>query len=446
MLTTVMSMLLASAVSAGDVESGTLLTYRGTLIADKGDPALTRKSFELDLLVSERDADSGTVLWTLAEEGRGGWPWPDRFGNVQVDAQWSPTGLGPALLYERPEGLSIVSLVVPLLARETPLAKGKEWSEGRLIYQVEAAERIGERDAWRVSVGTLYGTKRTLWVDKQSPRVLRMREKVFIGQGEEHELKLELAAEKQLDGDALERARRAFEALDGIKETLGHEPRTPRLTWSDDQLAALREKIEGVVELAADTPLAELAGEAAGDTKTQKNRAAAIEVLAKRIVGKAAPEFELATLDGGVVKSEDLQGKVTVLHFWEYRDTPLEEPYGQIGYLDFLHRQHKGDDVQVYGVAVDERLAGAATRRSVISGAKKLRSFMNLGYGVLLDDGNLLKAFGDPRITGAKLPVYVVIDATGNVAHYHVGYYEVDRDRGLKELDDVVTAAGRTGE
>jgi peroxiredoxin len=276
--------------------------------------------------------------------------------------------------------------------------------------------------------------------------VLRLRERVFIGQGEEFEVKLELTAEKQLDDAALAKAKLAFDELAALRQTLGHAPRTPRLVWNDEQIAALREKLPGVLELAADTPLAEIAAIASGDTKDQKDRVSAIEALTKRIVGKPAPAFELPSLDGAAVKSEALRGKITVLHFWEYRDTPLEEPYGQIGYLDFMHRRRKADDVQVYGVAVDERHADESTRRTAAAGTRKLRSFMNLGYGVLLDDGRVLKSFGDPRVTGAKLPVCVVIDAAGNVAHYHVGFYDVDRDRGLKELDEAVTAAARKDE
>jgi peroxiredoxin len=443
------SLLLASSLAAGDVESGALLTYRGTLIAERseGDPALTRKSFDLHLLVAERDGETGLLLWTIAEEGRGGWPWPDRFGRIEVDRLWrTGAGTAPSLLYERPEGLSLVPLALPLMATEKQLAKGYEWSQDRLTHTVEGSERVGEKNAWRVAGGNLYGTRRTLWIDSQSPRVLRLREKVFIGQGEEHELRFELQAEKQLADAELTRTKLAFQELAALRDSLGHVPRTPRLTWNEEQLAALREKLTEVVELAVDTPLADIAAVAAGDTKDQKNRAVAIEALAKRIVGKPVEAFELPTLDGGLLKSDDLRGKVTVLHFWEYRDTPLEEPYGQIGYLDFLHRRRMAEDVQVFGVAVDERHAEEATRRAAAAGTKKLRSFMNLGYGLLLDDGRVLKQFGDPRVTGAKLPVCVVIDPAGKVTHYRVGFYDVDRDRGLKELDDAITAAAKKGE
>ena len=45
-----------------------------------------------------------------------------------------------------------------------------------------------------------------------------------------------------------------------------------------------------------------------------------------------------------------------MLHFWEYRDQPLKEPYGQVGYLEFLFQKRKEEGVKVYGVAVDGRL------------------------------------------------------------------------------------------
>ena len=69
----------------------------------------------------------------------------------------------------------------------------------------------------------------------------------------------------------------------------------------------------------------------------------------------------------------------------------------------------------------------------------KLKAFMNLSYPVLLDAGPLVKQFGDPRIAGATLPLFVVIGPDGKIAHYHVGTYEVRQDQGLKELDQVVT-------
>jgi hypothetical protein len=34
-----------------------------------------------------------------------------------------------------------------------------------------------------------------------------------------------------------------------------------------------------------------------------------------------------------------------------------------------------------------------------------------------------------------------VLDKQGKIVHYHVGFYEIDRDRGLRELDAEVVKA-----
>lgn len=92
----------------------------------------------------------------------------------------------------------------------------------------------------------------------------------------------------------------------------------------------------------------------------------------------------------------------------------------------------------MYGVAVSSDLDLPASRDRVIRSVKKLKAFMNLGYPVLLDGGDVLKKFGDPRPLGARLPLFVVIGPDGKIAHYHVGHYKVHPDRGLEELDRVV--------
>jgi hypothetical protein len=70
-----------------------------------------------------------------------------------------------------------------------------------------------------------------------------------------------------------------------------------------------------------------------------------------------------------------------------------------------------------------------------------MQSFMNLSYPLLLDAGQGVRALGDPRATGAKLPLVVVVDPQGRVVHYHVGFYDVDPRLGVVELDKAVEAA-----
>ena len=97
--------------------------------------------------------------------------------------------------------------------------------------------------------------------------------------------------------------------------------------------------------------------------------------------------------------------------------------------------------MKVYGVAVDERLKENRTRSAALQSIKKVKTFMNLSYPVMLDDGAVLAQFGDPRQLGATLPLFVVVGPDGKILHYHAGVYEVNKDRGLAELDDITQQA-----
>ena len=133
-------------------------------------------------------------------------------------------------------------------------------------------------------------------------------------------------------------------------------------------------------------------------------------------------------------------GKITVLHFWEYQEKPLAEPYGQIGYLDFLAQKRK-DQVQVVGIISHKQVQDPKTAKLALQSARKLRDFMNIGYPLGHETQGALAALGDPRTFEVDLPLWVVIGKDGTVLHYHVGYYEVDSNRGLEELDGVVERA-----
>jgi peroxiredoxin len=144
------------------------------------------------------------------------------------------------------------------------------------------------------------------------------------------------------------------------------------------------------------------------------------------------------TYDRTKVAEDAFKGQITVLHFWEYQAEPLVEPYGQVGYLEFLYNKRRKLGVQVYGIAVDARLAEQRSAAVALKSIHKLKSFMNLDYAIAVDDGKLLAKFGDPTKYGAKLPLWVVIGPDGKIAHYHSGFYKIKPDEGLRELDDVL--------
>jgi hypothetical protein len=350
--------------------------------------------------------------------------------------------VGPALLYERDDGKSIVPIIPPRFAAGVKLEAGAAWDEDRLEYKVLGEANKAGRACWEIEVRSPYGHKRTLYVDKAGGSlVVAVRETVFIGQGHEHKLNFELTESKAIsEADAGKSAA----ALDGwlkLRETLGWKPRGGRTELTADQIASLKSELPKLIETAAIGPLASIAAAAAADAKGQKNRAGAVAALRDAALGKSLGKFTLQDIAGKPVTEETLAGKVVVLHFWEYRDTPLEEPYGQTGYLDYLSRRRGADGVLVYGVTVADQIEDEQIKRSAASSARKLKAFMNLSYPILVEDGMLLKRLGDPRQGNGKLPLFIVIGKDGKITEYHAGMYDVKTNEGLAELDGVIAKA-----
>ena len=156
------------------------------------------------------------------------------------------------------------------------------------------------------------------------------------------------------------------------------------------------------------------------------------------MVNSRMPAFALQLIRGGTLGSASLAGKTTILHFWEYRDKPLSEPYGQTGYLEFLFNRYRSKNVAVVGICCNPELLDPSTVRQAQRSARKTAEFMNLSYPIGGDDGSLLKTVGDPRDSRGLLPLWIVISPDGKVVHYHAGFYEIDAATGLKQLDEIV--------
>jgi len=207
---------------------------------------------------------------------------------------------------------------------------------------------------------------------------------------------------------------------------------------SEAQIKLVADALPQLRKESADTSFSSLISAISKDLKAQLQRIDEVARLADKFVGKPAPNFSLRLTDKSEVSSESLKDKITVLHFWEYQGEPLVEPYGQVGYLEFLYSRRRKLGVEVYGVAIDSRIAEQQSAPAAYKSIQKLRSFMNLTYPIAADDGKLLARFGEPTKYGAKLPLWVVIGPDGSVAHFHAGLYKINPDEGLRELDDLL--------
>ena len=248
----------------------------------------------------------------------------------------------------------------------------------------------------------------------------------------------QLTSQRNLTSDSLDAVAGSIDGLLSLNRELKRNKGETRPELSGAQIKTTLTALPGLVESAEKTPLKSLVTAIVRDVQAQNDRTGDLENLAKKFVGQPAPDYLLTTLTKKSISKESQKNRITVLHFWEYQGEPLEEPYGQVGYLDFLLNRRGRLGVSAIGIAVNEGFAKPETQGAAKRSVRKLREFMNLTYPIALDSGGLIKQLGDPRLLDASLPLWVVVGPDGKIAHYHVGVFPINPDEGLRDLDAVV--------
>ena len=431
-------------ISSGSlVHAAELLTYSGQMVGEKGDPAATTKRFTLAAVRDGRN-EGGILHWIVVEDGRGAIPWPHSYGSSQwmdgngLNLQAATASRNnPQLLYKNEDLKAFVAVALPQLADGEKLNEESIWKQGPVTYRVTERQSVEGQQTWRVLGFTNFGVKRTFWVNDEG-YIVRLRENVTIGRGDRFDLEYDLKNVEKLDDNARGKVLTAFDVFNKFRTKVDIEKLEKEIVWDDEQLEVFREDMDRLVSVSVDTPLNAVARLAQTDLKAQKGRSGGVATLMTRAIGKVVEEPGFELYRGSGYSDDALIDNITVLHFWEYRSSPLEQPYGQVGYLDFLYRKYKEEGVNVVGVVSNALLEDPAERSRVRVNARKFASFMNLSFPIVADVKGYIGKIGDPRGAGAKLPLFIVLDQKGRIVHYKAGYYEVDRDLGLKSLDSVV--------
>lgn len=416
------------------------LQYSGTLTQNSrnGDSPAPVKQFELYTVL--RPANAGHACFHLiTERGGGGWAWPERFGMVTLnDKHHRSNGRPPHVLHTHDGVKYPVETPLPLFEFADRIAPDATWRSGRLEFVVKRQTEVSGKKCWQVDATDNFGRRQTFFVEQNSATLIAAERRVFMGRGDEFTLRVSLTGSRTLDAPEAARVKAASESLQSLQVQLERAEGTTKPELSATQIAASSAALPTLVEQTEGIPLNKLILAISRDVKAQSQRAGDVTSLQKKFAGQPLPDFVLPTLKGMKLDSASLKGKITVLHFWEYQGEPLEEPYGQVGYLDFLLNRRGRLGVHALGIAVNEGFAKPETQSAAKRSVRKLRDFMNLGYPIALDGGDFIKQLGDPRQLDASLPLWVVVGPDGKIAHYHVGVFPINPDEGLRDLDAVV--------
>ena len=430
-------------VADQSLSASELLVYQGTMVPDDGDATTSTKEFKITVVRDSVD-DGGVLHWTIKENGRGELSWIAQFGISKwidgngINLQSSRTSLAnPLILFNSENHTSLIPLALVQIADGGKINMDTVWKQGALSYRVIEREQMNGKTYWRVLGFNSFGTKRTVWVSSDGV-INRLEERVTVGQGERHTLEYRLVKRESLSDAAREKMVAAFAAFTNLRDQLELDLPSKEVVWDDRQLKLLRAQSDKLIEVAKTTPLAGLSLIAKKDVQSQNGRRGGVAALMTRALGQVVTATGFELYRGSGFDDASLKGKVTILHFWDYKDSPLSPPYGQVGYLDFLSRKYADKGLQVVGVVVRPELEDPTQRTRVRASTRKFASFMNLSYPVVADIQNYIGELGDPRRAGAKLPLFVVLDKSGKVVHYKVGFYEVDRQVGLRVLHDLV--------
>ena len=428
-------MLWVALTATEGISPGTEAVYAGKLTqTDEKSPA---KSFSYHTFILSANENRVDVGWHLDE--RGGWQWPERYGEIGVLAKTQKTEhRRPALLHEYDGSDSVVALPAPVFEYLDQLQENAAFREGQIDFAVTGSGTVAKYECWRVEATLPRSRRQTLAIDKSNGLIVSMQERLFLGRGVSFELSLELQSLKTRTAAELAHWTAAWTKLLELQTKLARHPDRPRADLSPVQFDAAQAASKTLATDLADTAWAKLAENITRDLQQQSRRLTGVAGLEKKFVGKELPEITLKGFDGKELASGDWKGQVVVLHFWEYPGDKLSEPYGQVGYLDFLHDKRKKLGVKVIGVAVDERFSDPAQKSAAIRSVRKLQQFMNLAYDIVTDDGSAIADLGDPRKLNSKLPLWIVVGADGKIAHYKSGLYDLQPDEGLRQLDEIV--------
>ncbi|MDA1016561.1 MAG: hypothetical protein O3A00_19155, partial [Planctomycetota bacterium] len=261
--------------------------------------ASDREAKQFSLYCLARPGEKGRrVAFVVDEQGGGGWAWPERYGQVELKANGEPQDAArPRLLHTHDETQYPLSLPHPLFEFASSL-KLKTWAEGRIQYRVAGTSKIKGRECREVELSNNFGRLGSLFFEEDSGIVVKFERRIFMGQGDQFTLEMELASAKPLTEEQLARIQKPLDGLLQLQRDLKRPERTTHPQLAEAQIAIALAVVETVEKQAEATPLSQLASTIRRDTLAQSRRSDDVTTLVKKFVGRKSPAMELTSLTG----------------------------------------------------------------------------------------------------------------------------------------------------
>jgi hypothetical protein len=400
--------------------------YQAKLRPVQGENPLAGKEFEITVLTVDEDAVD--VAWGITSEtGLAALAWPARMGTRKRGV--------PVIRVDWGDGDSQVRLPELLLRSvEDPLTRGeREFRIGKETWFAGDPKDSSAGKTWKVIRKGGLGGGASATID-ESGWPVKLTTQFTVGRGFAYELTMTRTRLSRLTADEMKQANGQLATWLKLVDDTGFavdEESTPRL--SREQLKSAVVALNQMAE--TKTIWSKVVAHSQKSLRKQGASSVAVEVMVERIMGKQIWPTQAFDLRDNRVAPSTFKEGIVVLHFWNYQERPLKQPYGQVGFLDFLCRKRK--DIQFVGVVSHESAQRPETKQDAMRSARKFRDFMNVSYPIVVAN-NLLREIGDPRQSGGQLPMFVVLNAEGKVAYVQVGLFDVDPQRGLTQLEAAI--------
>ena len=374
------------------------------------------------------DSPSGSFFFVLDRPE--GCPWPDSYGTAVNSASG---GVSPHLIYRFDGNAYTISLPDFKIDLPSDLDRESTWSVGDWKWRVKDPPKSDPSHV-KLKATERRGRQQEATFDQTTGWLVEAELDVFMGRGEKFQLRLKRTSVDKLPDELWNRQQSAQEALLQLQTQMNRRADSQRTDLSERQIQLAKATLNQLSDVPEDLPVRPLLDRISKQVASQAKSIMVAESAKAGILGKTLEAFSLTQLNGRPLTAKQFTGKPLVLHFWSYSQNAMEEPYGQVAYLEFLKSRLAERNVNVIGVVTNPLIRSAERQATELRSARKVAEFMNLSYPIAYDDGALQNQCDPAAAVRDSFPLWIVVDSTGTVVYYHQGFYEVDRRAGLKEL------------